>query len=95
MMQKEDLIKRMRLIAAVATTVFVVLVVALLVQFGFIAHYHAEMKKLQDRNTEMQAEIDGLEQDLEYIKEQYAQDKKITGWTPDVRHERTTQHTNP
>lgn len=74
-MQKEDLIKRLRLFAAITTTVFVVLVITLLIQFGFIAHYHTEMKRLQDRNTELEQEIDGLEQDIEYIKNKYPHDE--------------------
>ena len=79
-MQKEDLIKRMRLIAVITTTVFVFFVVALLEQFGYIAYYHTEMKKLQDRNTEMQQQIDNLDQELEYVKNgEYQQDTGITG----------------
>ena len=77
-MQKEDLIKRLRLFAAVTTTLFVILVVALLVQFGFIAYYHSEMKNLQDRNTELQQEIDDIEKELAYINGAYADDHRIT-----------------
>lgn len=79
-MQKEDLIKRMRLIAVITTTVFVFLVVALLIQFGFITYYHTEMKKLQDRNAEMQQQIDNLDQELEYVRTgEYGKDTEITG----------------
>ncbi len=65
-MQKEDLIKRLRLIAVITTTLLVVLVITLLVQFGFIAHNHQEIKRLQDRNTELQREIEGLENQKKY-----------------------------
>ena len=79
-MQKEDLIKRIRLITVITTTVFVFLVVALLIQFGFIAYYHSEMKKLEDRNSEMQQQIDNLDQELEYVKSgEYQKDTGITG----------------
>ncbi len=78
-MQKEDLIKRLRLFATITTVVFVVLVVSLLVQFGFIAHYHTEMKRLQDRNDTLEEEIKGITEDLEYIKNEYEKDHAITG----------------
>ena len=65
-MQKEDLIKRLRLIAVITTTLLVVLVITLLVQFGFIVHNHQEIKRLQDRNTELQREIEGLENQKKY-----------------------------
>lgn len=67
-MQKEDLIKRIRLFATIATTAFVFLIVTLLVQFGFIAHYHTEMSELEKRNAEMQQEIDGLKAENEYYQ---------------------------
>ena len=74
-MQKEDLIKRLRLFATLTTTLFVVLIVVLLVQFGFIAHYHTEMKRLQDDNQQMQTEIDNLQQDISYYQsDDYKQD---------------------
>ncbi len=76
-MQKEDLIKRLRLFAVITTTVFVVLVVALLVQFGFIAYYHAEIRELNDRNQALTEQIDGLEKDIKQIEETYAHDKQI------------------
>lgn len=79
-MQKEDLLKRLRLFAVITTTVFVVLVVTLLVQFGFIAHYHAETKRLKDHNAELQRAIDGLEKDVEYYQsDEYLRDKGLTG----------------
>ncbi|MCQ2382176.1 MAG: hypothetical protein MJ054_02625 [Clostridia bacterium] len=74
-MQKEDLIKRLRLFATITTTVFVVLVVTLLIQFGFIAHYHNQIKQLQDHNSAVQQEIEGLEKELDYIKGEYAENK--------------------
>lgn len=73
-MQKEDLIKRLRLFAAITTTLFVVLVVALLIQFGFIAHYHQEIHDLHHHNQEVQQAIENLQQDLDYLKDQYAED---------------------
>lgn len=78
-MQKEDLIKRLRLFATITTVVFVVLVVSLLVQFGFIAYYHTQMKVLQENKVELKKEIDGLKEDLEYYKGEYEKDKNLTG----------------
>ena len=75
-MQKEDLIKRLRLIAAITTTVFVFMVVALLVQFGFIAYYHSEIRELHNHNTELQQSIDDLETELEFINGEYVELKK-------------------
>lgn len=63
-MQKEDLLKRMRLFVTITTVAFVVLVVTLLIQFGFIAFYHTEMKRLHDDNLRMQEEIENLKKDL-------------------------------
>ena len=65
-MQKEDLIKRIRLFATIITVAFVVLVVTLLVQFGFIAHYHTQMNDLEKRNAKMQQEIENLQKDIDY-----------------------------
>lgn len=65
-MQKEDLLKRMRLVVTITIVVFVVLVVTLLIQFGLIAHYHTEMKQLSDRNEEMQQEIENLKKDYDF-----------------------------
>lgn len=67
-MQKEDLIKRIRLVATIATIAFVVLVVTLLIQFGFIAHYHTQITELEERNAEMQEEIEAVKKDIEYYK---------------------------
>ncbi|MCQ2382754.1 MAG: hypothetical protein MJ060_02845 [Clostridia bacterium] len=79
-MQKEDLLRRLRLFAIITTTVFVVLVVTLLVQFGFIAHYHTETKRLQERNDALQQEIDGLEKDIEYYQsDEYKHDQALAG----------------
>ncbi len=79
-MQKEDLLKRLRLFAVITTTAFVVLVVTLLIQFGFIAHYHAETKRLQERNAALQQEIDGLEKDIEYYQsDEYKHDQSLAG----------------
>ena len=75
-MQKEDLIKRIRLIAVITTAVFVFLVVTLLIQFGFIAHYHTEIKRLQDQNAEMQRQLDGLEKEEAYTNGEYGIDQR-------------------
>lgn len=75
-MQKEDLIKRLRLFAAVTTTLFVIMVVALLVQFGFIANYHKEIHDLHNHNEEIQQEIKNLQQDIEYIENAFPEDQK-------------------
>ena len=65
-MQKEDLIKRLRLFAAITTTLFVIMVVALLVQFGFIANYHKEIRDLKENNNQLQQEIENLQKDVAY-----------------------------
>lgn len=67
-MQKEDLIKRIRLVATITTIAFVVLVVTLLIQFGFIAHYHTKMNDLENHNAEMQQEIEDLKQEITYYE---------------------------
>ena len=64
-MNKEDLIKRIRLFVIITTVTFVVLVVTLLVQFGFIAHYNMEMKRLQRENEAIQEEIKHLEEQIQ------------------------------
>ena len=74
-MQKEDLIKRMRLFVTLTTVAFVLLVVILLVQFGFIAHYNSEMKRLQDRNGNLQSELENIQKELDYIRGEYGKDK--------------------
>ena len=67
-MQKEDLIKRIRLVATIATVAFVVLIVTLLIQFGFIAHYHTQLNELEERNAEMQEEIEAVKKEIEFFK---------------------------
>lgn len=67
-MQKEDLIKRIRLVATIATVAFVVLIVTLLIQFGFIAHYHTQVTELEERNAEMQEEIEDIKKEIEFYK---------------------------
>ena len=74
-MQKEDLIKRIRLFATITTIAFVVLIVTLLVQFGFIAHYHTQMNDLERRNTEMQQEIEDLQKEIAYYENEANQDQ--------------------
>lgn len=69
-MQKEDLLRRMRLVVTITVAVFAVLVVTLLIQFGLIAHYHTEIKRLTDRNEEMQQEIENLKQDDDYYQKE-------------------------
>ena len=63
-MQKEDLIKRIRLVATIITIAFVVLIVTLLVQFGFIAHYHSQMNELEKSNAEMEEKIKELQDEI-------------------------------
>ena len=65
-MQKEDLIKRMRLFVTLTTMAFIVLVVGLLVQFGFIAYYHGRMTELREDNARMQQELEDLKKDGPY-----------------------------
>ncbi len=78
-MQKEDLIKRMRLFVTLTTVAFVVLIVTLLIQFGFIAHYHTEMKHLQDRNAEIQNDLEDLQKAFDYWeKGEGKEDQTIT-----------------
>ena len=69
-MNKEDLIKRIRLFVIITTVTFVVLVVTLLIQFGFIAHYNMEMKRLQRENEAIQKEIDHLEEEIRFNQAQ-------------------------
>ena len=74
-MQKEDLIRRIRLVATIATAAFVVLIVTLLIQFGFIAHYHTQLNELEERNAEMQQEIEELKEEIIYYETQANQNK--------------------
>ncbi|MBO4823405.1 MAG: hypothetical protein J5580_02450 [Clostridia bacterium] len=75
-MQKEDLIKRLRLFAAVTTTAFIILIVALLVQFGFIAYYHQEINNLHHHNEALQQEIKDMESRIAYANGAEAEDEK-------------------
>lgn len=68
-MQQEDLLKRIRLFATITTVAFVVLVVTLLIQFGFIAYYHTQLSELSKNNITMQQDIENLRAEVEYYKE--------------------------
>ncbi|MCM1404439.1 MAG: hypothetical protein NC133_02995 [Prevotella sp.] len=78
-MQKEDLIKRMRFFVGLTTVAFVVLIVALLVQFGFIAHYHTERNQLQKENAAIREQLSQLESEKEYIQGEYQDDQGLAG----------------
>jgi len=67
-MQQEDLLKRIRLFATMTTVAFVVLIVTLLIQFGFIAFYHTQLTNLEKNNIQMQQEIEELRAEIEYEK---------------------------
>ncbi|MBR4418825.1 MAG: hypothetical protein IKT33_02340 [Clostridia bacterium] len=67
-MQQEDLLKRMQLFATMTTVAFVVLIVTLLIQFGFIAFYHTQLTNLERNNIQMQQEIEELRAEIEYEK---------------------------
>ena len=67
-MQQEDLLKRIRLFATMTTVAFVVLIVTLLIQFGFIAFYHTQLTNLERNNIQMQQEIEELRAEIEYQK---------------------------
>ncbi len=69
-MQQEDLLKRIRLFATMTTVAFVVLIVTLLIQFGFIAFYHNQLTNLERNNIQMQEEIEELRAEIEYEKNQ-------------------------
>ncbi len=77
LMQKEDLLKRIRLFATLSTVAFVVLIVALLIQFGFITYYRSEIKQLQQDNVQMQKEIEDIRKDIEYVNGEYKDDSSI------------------
>lgn len=77
-MQKEDLLKRIKIFAAVVTTAFVVLIVGLVIQFGFIAHQNTELARLKSGNAEKQEQIVDIERELEYIKGDYMEDYRQT-----------------
>lgn len=74
-MQQEDLLKRIRLFATITTVAFVVLVVTLLIQFGFIAYYHTQLTELSKDNVAMQQEIEDLKAEIEYIQNPENQDR--------------------
>lgn len=67
-MQKEDLIKRLRLFATITTTLFVVLIVTLLIQFGFIAYYRNEINRLHESNEELTKTVEDLEHNVNYYQ---------------------------
>lgn len=77
-MQKEDLLKRIKIFAAIVTTAFVVLIVGLIIQFGFIAHQNTELARLKSGNAEKQEQITDVERELEYIKGDYLEDYRQT-----------------
>lgn len=74
LMQKEDLLKRIRLFATLSTIAFVVLIVTLLIQFGFITYYRSEIKQLQQDNVQMQEEIEDIKKEIEYANGAYKDD---------------------
>ncbi len=73
-MQPEVLIKRLKIFAAVVTTAFVVLIVGLVIQFGFIAHQNAELARLKADNQTRREQIVDAEREAEYIKGEYLDD---------------------
>lgn len=77
-MQKEDLLKRIKIFAAVVTTAFVLLTVGLVIQFGFIAHQNTELARLKAGNAAKQEQIIDIERELEYIKGDYLDDYRQT-----------------
>jgi anaerobic C4-dicarboxylate transporter len=69
-MQKEDLIKRMRLWAVAITSTFAVVIVALVCQFAVIA-YNAQLKADMERqNALKQQQINYAQQDQNYWENQ-------------------------
>lgn len=70
-MQKEDLLKKLRLWATVITAAFVVLIVALVIQFGLIAHNNTELARLQTENAAKQETVDNLHKDQSYFENEY------------------------
>ncbi len=77
-MQKEDLVKRLKIFAAVVTTAFVVLIVGLVIQFGFIAHQNTELARLKAGNEAKRQEIIEIEREVEYIKGELVNDWQQT-----------------
>ncbi len=83
-MQKEDLLKRIRLFATVVTCTIAVLVVGLIVQFGMIAYTNSEKMKIKADNITNQQILDDTEKNLEYLesdayKDQQTADKSVEG----------------
>lgn len=76
-MQKEDLIKRLRLFATITTTLFVVLIVTLLIQFGFIAYYRNEINRLHESNEELTKTVEDLEHNVNYYQSGGYEDRQI------------------
>ena len=75
-MQKEDLLKRLRIFATVTTVVMVLLVVGLLIQFGLIAYHNTELTRLRRENAAKQEQIAQLEKELEYYQsDEYLKDQ--------------------
>ena len=68
LMQKEDLLRKIRLWATVVTSAFVVLIVALVIQFGLIAYHNSERARLQTENAAKQELVDSLHQDQAYYE---------------------------
>ena len=65
-MQKEDLIKRLRLFVTLTTVAFVFLAVVLLMQFGFIAYYNNQMQSLREENARIEKAIEDLKKEGAY-----------------------------
>ncbi len=77
-MLKEDLIRHLRICAIIIVTTFIVMVVSLLVEFGFIANYHSEIRKLEQRNEEINQEIENISKEIEYLKNEGKEDQSIS-----------------
>ena len=71
LMQKEDLLKKIRLWATIITTAFVVLVVGLVIQFGLIAYHNTELARLQADNAEKQELVENLHKDQAYYENDF------------------------
>lgn len=83
-MQKEDLLKRIRLWATLITTAFVVLIVALVIQFGLIAHNNAELTRLRSENAAKRALIENTDKENAYYENTFGDEYLIeNGKQPD------------
>lgn len=71
LMQKEDLLKKIRLWATIVTSAFVVLIVALVIQFGLIAYRNTEMARLQAENAAKQERVENLHKDQAYYENDF------------------------